>query len=100
MSFIIDKKFEEAQAQSRVDAALVISKRMLPRWVYCKYCYKNVYPRIDDSSEDIVNCSACGAGLATLHGVVKYGSYKAWYRHIVEQFNKEHHARVGFNITE
>jgi uncharacterized Zn finger protein len=38
------------------------------RWVYCKYCYKNVCPSIlretgPDGDSEQVTCSECGAGL-------------------------------------
>lgn len=32
------------------------------RWMYCKYCYKNVRP-IPNYLEGIVECSECGAGI-------------------------------------
>jgi len=31
------------------------------RWIYCKYCYKNVKPLLSGPNQII--CSKCGAGL-------------------------------------
>jgi len=33
----------------------------LGRWVYCKYCYKNVLPKLSGLNQ--VVCSKCGYGL-------------------------------------
>ena len=59
----------------------------LGRWVYCKYCYKNVAPYADHFA-DLVVCGVCGYGLAPLHAVEEFGSYGAWYDHIVEEFQR------------
>lgn len=57
----------------------------LGRWVYCKYCYRNVKPELS-VLDDLIKCGNCGAGLAPLRNVIEAGSYKHWYEGIVEQF--------------
>ena len=52
-------------------------KPKLGRWVYCKYCYKNVRPKMD-FFDGLVKCSLCGAGLAPLNQVIEAGSYQKW----------------------
>ncbi|MGZ5551510.1 MAG: hypothetical protein ACXWE7_12065 [Nitrososphaeraceae archaeon] len=32
------------------------------RWIYCKYCYKNVIPNVN-YWEGLIECSECNAGL-------------------------------------
>ena len=49
----------------------------LGRWAYCKYCYKNVLPRLN-FTEGLVQCTDCISGLAPLDAVIKAGSYAAW----------------------
>jgi hypothetical protein len=54
-------------------AMINTSKVTLGRWISCKYCYKNVKPRLGDDYS-IVLCSECGYGLACtpgLHRVAK-----------------------------
>jgi hypothetical protein len=54
-------------------AMINTSKVTLGRWIYCKYCYKNVKPRLG-GDYSIVLCSECGYGLACtpgLHRVAK-----------------------------
>ncbi len=36
------------------------------RWIYCKYCYKNVQP-VEDTAEMLIICSECGYGLRPLY---------------------------------
>lgn len=55
----------------------------LGRWVYCKYCCKNVRPTVGDG---IVKCSECGYGLAPLDAVIEAGSYKKWYEKICHNY--------------
>ncbi len=55
------------------------------RWIYCKYCYKNVIPQIN-YFEDLIQCSECNYGLAPLDEVIKAGSYKKWYEKIELDF--------------
>jgi len=62
-----------------------MAKPEVGRWVYCKYCYKNVCPEVD-YLENLVRCSECGAGLAPLDGVIKAGSYEKWYDKITLTF--------------
>ena len=31
------------------------------RWIYCKYCYKNVYPKLGNVNQ--ILCPECGSGL-------------------------------------
>lgn len=57
------------------------------RWVYCKYCYKNVLPVVD-YLENLVKCSQCGYGLAPLDVVIEAGSYQNWYKEIVKKFKE------------
>ena len=47
------------------------------RWVYCKYCYKKVLPRLN-FPEGLIQCTECIAGLAPLDAVIEAGSYAAW----------------------
>lgn len=49
----------------------------LGRWVYCKYCYMKVLPRLN-FPEGLVQCTECIAGLAPLENVIKAGAYSAW----------------------
>lgn len=53
----------------------------LGRWVYCKYCYKKVLPRLA-FIEGLVQCPKCEAGLAPLKEVIRAGSYKEWEERI------------------
>jgi hypothetical protein len=55
--------------------------------VYCKYCYTYVGLEIGD---DVYACSECGAGLAPLSEVKKYGSYKKYQEHLLEAFIEKH----------
>jgi len=48
------------------------------RWVYCKYCYKNVCPEIN-YQDGLIKCTECGYGLAPLGDVAKEGSYQRWH---------------------
>jgi hypothetical protein len=49
----------------------------LGRWVYCKYCYKKVLPKLA-FIEGVVQCSVCKAALAPLKEIVQAGSYRRW----------------------
>jgi len=49
----------------------------LGRWVYCKYCYKKVLPKLA-FIEGFIQCSKCGAGLAPLEEVIRAGSLQQW----------------------
>ena len=49
----------------------------LGRCVYCKYCYKNVLPRLN-FPEGLIQCTECISGLAPLDRVIKAGSYAAY----------------------
>lgn len=49
----------------------------LGRWIYCKYCYKNVLPKFSFGG-GVVLCSECQSGLAPLEDVIKAGSLKKW----------------------
>ncbi len=40
------------------------------RWIYCKYCYKNVLPIIN-YNEGLIQCSECGCGLCLLEEEIK-----------------------------
>lgn len=54
------------------------TKRLkMGRWVYCKYCYKNVLP-IVNYNEGLIQCSECGYGLWGLEEELKaQGLWKA-----------------------
>jgi hypothetical protein len=41
---------------------VVKDKKSLGRWIYCKFCYKSVKPRLSGVNQ--VVCSQCGAGLS------------------------------------
>lgn len=47
------------------------------RWVYCKYCYVKVLPRLN-FPEGLIQCTKCGSGLAPLDAVIKAKNYAAW----------------------
>jgi len=64
-----------------------LGKKGAGRWVYCKYCYKNVMPIIDED-EDLIVCRECGYGLAVLSDVRKAGSYNKWYQGIYKNYAK------------
>lgn len=68
----------------------LISKHGIPklgRWVYCKYCYKNVQPKLD-FDQGLVRCAECRSGLAPLDEVIKAGSYKKWDEKIGLDFTR------------
>lgn len=47
------------------------TKRLkIGRWIYCKYCYKNVLPIIN-FNEGLIQCSECGYGLSLLEEDIK-----------------------------
>jgi hypothetical protein len=71
----------------QLDLILKYGMPKLGRWVYCKYCYKNVRPQLDFNN-GIVKCSKCGDGLAPLDEVIKAGSYKKREEKIGLDFNR------------
>jgi hypothetical protein len=73
------KKEDKIIMRLRQECSELIAKHGIPhvgRWVYCKYCYKNVCP-VRDSWENLVTCGECGYGLAHYSDVIKAGSYEA-----------------------
>lgn len=59
----------------------------LGRWFYCKYCYRNICPKVGPDYSIII-CPRCGAGLAPMDDVCRAGSLEAWYEGIVEDFHR------------
>lgn len=55
------------------------------RWIYCKYCYKNIQPFVDF---DLIKCSECQAGLAPLDNVIICGSLKRFMEYRSEDSDK------------
>jgi len=64
MSIIFDNADLKNPNLSRNDRRR-LGKKGAGRWIYCKYCYKNVLPVIDEP-EGLIVCSECGYGLALL----------------------------------
>ena len=64
MSIIFDNADLKNPNLSRNDRRS-LGKKGAGRWVYCKYCYKNVLPVIDES-EGLIVCSERGYGLVIL----------------------------------
>lgn len=63
----------------------LIAKHGMPklgRWAYCKYCYKNVRPKLD-FDQSLIRCPKCGAGLAPLDQVIEAGSYQKWHEKVL-----------------
>ncbi len=57
----------------------------LGRWVYCKYCYRNVRPGIHPDGS-IVVCTECYHGLAPVDEVISAGSYQRWKEELDRKF--------------
>ena len=65
----------------------------LGRWVYCKYCYKNVLPRLS-LLDGLIQCTECLSGLAPLKDVIVAGSYEAWERDLWSAWHLLHGAEA------
>ena len=57
----------------------------LGRWVHCKYCYKNVLPKMN-VPEELIQCAECTSGLTPLADVIKAGGYADWEAGISREY--------------
>lgn len=64
------------------------------RWIYCKYCYKNVLPTVFEEESDIVGyqklavCSECGSGL----DILERRHPEGWVKPVRYQVKVTHYA--------
>lgn len=81
----------DGSLQTEYDKLLDLVARLgmpkLGRWVYCKYCYKNVLPNLA-FFDGLIECSECKAGLAPLEDVIRAGSYQTWENNLWKQYSK------------
>lgn len=79
---------EETLAEVQDRQLDLISRHGMPklgRWIYCKYCFKNVLPQLDFDG-GLVRCAKCGYGLAPLDRVIECGSCQRWEEELLEVY--------------
>lgn len=81
---VFDERFKDMYDET-LELLSRYGQPKLGRWVYCKYCYKNVQP-ILAFYDGLIECSECKAGLAPLDDVIKAGSYQKWYEKLELDF--------------